>query len=260
MIPATATFVDNGECCFSFDGFHEDTQVNGVDVPVAFVCGGCAGADGPGVSDVDELSITLSHELAEASTDPFPFSSPGFAGADDDHVVWQFLAGAEVADMCEFLDDVKVTFPGVAHPFQRIWSNAQAKNGHEPCVPAPAGEIFFSSIPVLDEDVSLGGGGGAIHTKGAIIAVGETKTVDVQLYSESALDIWGVQIFDSSAFVGGDPHLQIDQDVAFGQNGDVVHANITVLSADPDLGAEIFIVSSQFNRSSSLSLGLIAQP
>jgi hypothetical protein len=259
VIPEGVRFSAQGDCCSSFDGFHEDVTVNNVDVPVAFVCGCNFG--GTPQDTLDELSVTISHELAEAATDPFPFTSPAFSSVDDDHIAFNFMGGGEVGDMCENLRASHVQMPGVAHPFQRSWSNAAAAASSEPCVPALPGEVFVSALPVIDETVQLPDGqGGTFPTKALTLDVGETRDVDVQLFSDGPVDLFGVNVFDLNEFEGfGSPELALRLNSRSGKNGEILHLSVTVLQADP-FGLEVFVLEANHDRATSLAVGMIVQP
>jgi hypothetical protein len=75
-----------------------------------------------------------SHELMEAATDPV--LGQGYALNDGDP--WAYLGG-EVGDLCfnQFEQD-----PDAGFWLQRIYSNAAASAGTNPCVPVPAGPYY----------------------------------------------------------------------------------------------------------------------
>jgi hypothetical protein len=80
---------------------------------------------------VDFYEFVAGHEILEALTDPYPYSSPAYRASG-----LQFSVvggeGGELGDLCEF----KAPIPG---PFAlpRGWSNAASDAGYNPCVPAP---------------------------------------------------------------------------------------------------------------------------
>jgi len=132
FVPPTTTTVTDASLtgCSDFTGYHWHTGgASGVAYSINLRCTGEAG------EPIDQLTDTISHEVAEAATDPEPRSgyvdgSPG---------------GQEVADLCEFGLDVPIDVPPDAtHPtarrywLQRLYSDARAAMGNvEPCVPLP---------------------------------------------------------------------------------------------------------------------------
>jgi hypothetical protein len=107
------------EFCVQYCGYHSDTVRSGIDVKYAFVgnpnrcvfygygdvCHG--GASPNGNSDADSMTGVMSHELAEAITDPHPFDT------------W----APEVGDICSFIDN-NISLPTGTFNVQAIWVNA----------------------------------------------------------------------------------------------------------------------------------------
>jgi hypothetical protein len=113
----TTTFNDTGE--------HFDTPGNRV---VAWV----APHEDAGV---DFYEFVAGHEILEALTDPYPFTSAAYRASG---VAFETIPGAgnggELGDLCEYR-------PPIPGPFAlpRGWSNAASDAGFNPCVPEPAG-------------------------------------------------------------------------------------------------------------------------
>src|SRR5262249_25427179 len=154
-----------------------------------------------------------------------------------DNYVWAFVPGSEVGDYCEYLD---VAYQRDVGPYQvqRTWSNAAAKAGHDPCVPAPDGEIYVAAAPVLPDSISIQGFNGNVTTKGVTIPVGMSKTIDVKLYSDAPLtsDFFRVDAFDLTSFFGASPpDLTFSWDRTWGRNGDTLHLTITRMHAPTEL-------------------------
>ena len=145
----------------------------GVDVAYAVLpdCGG--GAD----------TVTVSHELIEAATDPHPADVLGWYGYQD---AWWGAGGGEVADACE--GRASVTWNGNA--VTRSWVNTASAASHDPCQPVAPGEVFYAAaVPteVVTGLVDPTGGPDYDSDGYMVVKRGETKTVDVVVFSEAKL-------------------------------------------------------------------------
>ena len=122
-------------------------------------------------------------------------------------------------------------------------------------MPAPT-EPYFAAAPILSDDLDLGG----IMTKGAKIAVGASKTIDVALFSDGDTNgPWAVEAHDAADLVGGTPHLTFAFDRASGVNGEKLHLTITVTSAS-DTGAGMpFVLLSTLGTRTTRWAGVVGQ-
>lgn len=155
--PATKFVIEGLTFCGRGDpsAFHDELTVGTTPVAVTIIptCGTLASAQS--LTGVQVLTLTLSHELVESVTDPLARSNPAYTAIDRDHILWAIaLNGAEVADLCENEQPVFATPGDIGYPVQRIWSNAGAKAGTGPCVPVPAGEIFFQAVADMSDHAS----------------------------------------------------------------------------------------------------------
>ena len=64
---------------------------------------------------------------------------------------------------------------------QRPWSNAHAAAGNDPCQPADMTTPYFNSMPVFNDMVASHG----IMTKGIVVPVGQSKPLEVDLFSDA---------------------------------------------------------------------------
>jgi hypothetical protein len=202
------------------------------------------------------LTAVTSHELIEESTDPF---KNAFVTNDDDDLAWALMPPfSEIGDMCMAASPLYVKYPDLPHFVQRAWSNAAARAGKNPCVPAREDGPFFNALPLFDARVTIANGKWSAWTKGVIIPVGQTKTIDVALYSEAPVDEWRVAAFDLDGVLGRPPNLELRLDRPLGKNGDVLKLTIKSLAEAADKSARFALVS-QRGSVMSFSWGLVAQ-
>ncbi|MEO7109488.1 MAG: hypothetical protein ABI183_03530 [Polyangiaceae bacterium] len=259
----TSTIIEEApgyDSCQSFGGYHADATVDVGDggAPIQFAYAMVPRCptfyQDEGLTGVDEVTAGLSHELAEAFTDPFSEVSAAYLAADDDHKVYGVvLAASELGGMCSW------EMPSVAKPaavdFQtsRIWSNAAALAGHDPCLPAPS-EPYFATVPDLPDQApipeyeSYGANGQIVAggtTKGLRLKVGETKTIDLVLYCDGPTSgPWTVEPQEIVA-AGQKPALTLSLDRQSGVNGEKLHLTVTRNTATrPGHGNSILIYSS----------------
>jgi hypothetical protein len=212
------------------------------------------------LSALDTTTSFESHELIEAVTDPFPQvpNMDGYSGPDLDHYYWTFAAGGgETGDMCAFDPSSFAHVPGLSYGVQRTWSNKSIMLGHDPCVPIPAGEVYFNSVPILAENVTISLGGGSLTMKGVRIPVGTAKTIGVDLYSDADTGgPWTVKAEDFATLMGGTASLTFAWDRTSGQNGERLHLSITSTAATP-YGADIFAIVSTKGGEKHYWFGLV---
>ena len=257
--PANVTITLSGgpggtsQSCQSFGGYHSDFALDAAhgnqDVAYAVVprC-----PDFGGLPAIDGVTGAASHEMIEAATDPHPMAAPAFGQIDTSHLVWEFfLGGGETGDMCAQFPDVFGPLPPeMPYTVQRTWSNAAAKAGNDPCVPAPAGQVYFNAAPVLNDNVTLAG---SFTTKGVKIPVGQSKTIDVDLFSNGPTN---GPFTVSAKELTGTPHLNMTFDQSQGENGQVLHLTIQVKSAGHN-NTERFILESSLGNQRNIWVGLV---
>jgi hypothetical protein len=186
--PSTTTITGFvGQSCQAYEGYHFNQVYIDGHTPIYYaVLPDCA-AGTP--YELESSTITASHELAEATSDPAPNSGwsldissyPDAATTPIEYRndPWIALGYSEIGDSCVgtgwALDSGTVV--------QRIWSNSAATGGHDPCVPVPAGETYFNASP--DK---------AIY----VANVGDTFTVDVTSFTDAARASWQLDAIDYS--------------------------------------------------------------
>lgn len=251
--------VDNG-CCSEFAGYHDEVSINGVKVAYAIVCT-CPGFDGPGVSTLGSLTTALSHEIVEAATDPFPQTDPAWTKTDDADMSWSLITQGELADMCEFDADQYLTPTDMSYVVQRSWSNAAAAAGKDPCVlESTPPDVYFNSVPVVSDTVTASWYFGDVQTQGVKLALGQTRTIDVQLFSNAPTSgPWHVEVYDYAEVYGGAPNLKMSFNTNTGSNGDVLKLTIKALKKDAEFGAAPFYIESTLGNASNLWMGVVGQ-
>jgi hypothetical protein len=242
LLPSGTTATLPGTaCCTDFAGYHDEATIGQTTVPYAVACV----CPGPGWNALDARTGTMSHELVEAATDPFPRSDPAYYTADEANVVWTLVTQGEVGDMCAISPDAFIRPSGSNYVVQRTWSNSAASLGHNPCVPAPKTPPYFNSAPAL-ELVPYGSVG--YETRGVQIPVGQTQTIPLNLFSIGTVSQdWTVSVLNYEDLFGkGSPSLSFSLDKGSGHNGDVLQLTISVLKANALFGSEPFIVLSTY--------------
>jgi hypothetical protein len=243
--------------CTDFGGYHNElTLPNGTNVVYAVVPRCPQGF--AGMTGIDSVTGTASHELVEAATDPLVVTAPAFSGTDDDGVGLELmLGGGEVGDMC--VGTGNSFFKPDAFPFmvQRTWSNSAAAAGQDPCVPAMPGPYFNAAAQAADQ-ITFTNAGQSTKFKGIQIPLGSSKTIDVVIYSDAPTDVITLGAMDNSALRGGAQQLAFTWDKNTGKNGDTVHLTIKAVAMNANGIAPFLITSTSGNRA-TLSGGVVGQ-
>lgn len=238
-LPVGTHYIDNSgqmRC----GGYHDDVIVGGVDVaysvqvPCTFP---------PPTTALQVLGFTLSHELVEGVTDPRYEHDYAWGAVDDAHQVWSYVTDGEVADLCiytsTFLWD---NAPGMTYTIQRMWSNAAARAGTDPCIGDPS-TPYYQGVPDQPDDVTISLFGSQIMTKGTRIAVGASGTLTLHVMGTGG-GPFIVSVHDVSSTFFGDqtPALTFTQPTGAHALGDTITVPVTVHAKDTYLGAESFEV------------------
>jgi hypothetical protein len=228
-------------------------------------------------SNVQDLTGVISHEWIEASTDPFLTSTglfsinggplAAFFSVDADHAIWALPGGGgEAGDLCEpEATDVYTTPSDIGYEVQRTWSNLSAQGSHDPCVPVLAGQAFFDSAPVLNDTVMFTSSiTGTVVTKGVTIPVGQSKTIEVDLFSDGDTGgPWTVTADDVlSKYYGsyGIPaSLSFQWDRTSGVNGEKLHLTITVTSGSIIGNGHGFVITSTLGGRVAVWPGMVVE-
>jgi hypothetical protein len=181
-----------------------------------------------------EFTGTVSHELAEAATDPdvgIPKYTYNMYGND----AWATdTRGGEVGDLCE-------NQPGVVEDnwsLARIWNAVAAKASKNPCQPV-SNPVYYSAVPhTVAPGKSLGG---APNSDGYVVAKkGTTTNIEVDVFSTAPLPnpltlvatrgrgFGGGPNFDPTAVTAVTKGVTMTWSQPTATNGDKVTLSITV--------------------------------
>jgi hypothetical protein len=149
-------------------------------------------------------SSVAAHELVEIATDLLA-GTARHGWTMPDEAFKTFFHGEEVADVCNLDSDVHTG----AWSMPRIWSNASARDGHNPCVPVPHGEVYFNVAP---------------ETQVVHLDVGQTIQVRGVAFSDAPLpEGWTLDM-------NGDSALGLEVAPRRVHNGDIVTITVTLNS------------------------------
>ena len=158
-------------CDISGGGYHYESEVdaNGHSFVYAVVSP-CPGLPAP---PPENIVWAASHEFIESATDPYFLSAPGYVILDPSQA-WSSIGG-EVGDLCTY------EFPqwseGPYSFLQRVYSNASAAAGGDPCIPVPG--TFFGADVEPQTFVPL--------------AAGASTTFEVKGWSTAQVGAWSIQ-------------------------------------------------------------------
>lgn len=252
-LPKTTQLMLGGKsaCAQGVGGYHDSTKVNGKSVAYAIVprCGG----------NMDVTTLSASHELAEAATDPYPRSRPAWSGFREEDLAWEFFQQfqSENGDACEFYrdSDMRAGESDVNYTVQRQWSNASAKAGHDPCVPVFKGTKYFNVTPLNTEDITVDlsslGGDSETVTKGYKIKVGDSRQIPLGFYSDGPVTAWTIKAI-TGGIAGGrssSAGVDLELDVTEGENGQKAYLTVTVNTAGKTNSELVTIVSTKAGTS-----------
>ena len=239
-------------CQQGIGGYHDQVMVGNQAVAYAVVPSCTFGGNN---TAAEQTTMSMSHELIEAVTDPHPQdNNPGYVGFDPDHFAFDYFQrfSSETGDACEFFRQsfYQNSEPNFMYWVQRTWSNKSGAAGHDPCVPAPS-DPYFNVTPLqlglVNVDLSLLGGSASTPTKGVHIASGGTATFPIGFYSDAATSgPWTIKAVSGNPATGsmnGSTYLTASVDKTSGQNGEKAYVTVTVKTVGKLKGELLTIVS-----------------
>jgi hypothetical protein len=257
---ATSVSLQGTPVCQHFGGYHNTLALTSGPYSGAVVTYVVVGECDFGQGTAIGLSEALSHELTAVTTNPSPFNSPAYANVDPVDDVWALLAGGgEIPDLCTPFVDSTYIPAGFPFTVERVWSDANANAGHDPCQPAATGEVYFNSAPQLNDSVTITPGGGIYQVHGVLTPLNTPKTIEVDLYSDGPTSgPWAVAADDLSSVLGGGPYLSFSWDATTGENGTKLHLTITPVAAS-SYGGEPFEITSTLGTTKKVWYGAVSQ-
>jgi hypothetical protein len=252
---STTITLQGATSCSQFGGYHEGGQLSD-GTPFSYAVVPRCPTQGGGTV-LDGLTVSASHELIEACTDPQPDTAPAYAAPDSNHMGWLLASASEVGDLCEFDPSAAYQPPGYPWYVQRSYSNSAASTGTNPCVPA-ATPTYFYGAPLVPDLVSLDllGTGKAVPTAVVHIPVGSSATVPVKLVGPASITSMQVQAVDLAQFMQQPSTLTLALSAASGAPGTTLQLTITKKSASPQAGVAAFAVVTQSGQQQTFQLAL----
>jgi hypothetical protein len=240
------TSKDTGkDACDDSEGYHTEVQAGSKMVVYAIVNENCKD-DGQAV--VDYATAVAAHELGEASTNPHTNTGEAWDGFDDLHAGYELFQQhqSEDGDACEFFDDstYRQTEGDFSFTVQRMWSNASAAAGHNPCVPLD-GKAYFNVAPLdLGTVQALQPDRKNKTVAGVAVLPGKSHDIALGFFSDDKTDAWTIEAVEGDGMTTPkSKHLDVSLDRTTGQNGEKAYLTVHAKSAGPKRGTLVTVIS-----------------
>lgn len=204
-LPTSIQFTSNGaNACDTLAGYHDSHKfADGKRGVFAVIAQNCRAASDPPLADY--ATSTAAHEIAEASTDPYPGTSDeALTDWDDAHGwAWDLLRikqgeDGENGDACDFYkDSVYTERADLPFAVQRLWSNASAAAGRDPCVPAPD-RAYINVVPQGLDAVSVLVNRKKVATRGLLVQPGKTRSIALGFASDRPTGAWNITVVEGT--------------------------------------------------------------
>ncbi|CAN5352535.1 hypothetical protein BH09MYX1_BH09MYX1_10440 [soil metagenome] len=207
--------LDGSESCNSFGAYHNTVTLHNAKNELVV----SAYAIMPRCGGEQTTTTSASHEFVEAATDPdVGLNLLSYYMTSS---LWA-VAGGEVGDLCVDFAGANDKLVELGYTVQRSWSNKSASMSHDPCVPIPAGSVYFNAAPRKDR----------IILKNA----GDTATVDFDAFSDAPTADWTVSALDFAQFQGGQSSMSFAVDKKTVNNGTHITVTVTATKTPPPQG------------------------
>lgn len=202
-------------------GFHRSTDVTKEKrVALAIV---------PRCGSEAETTGTASHEILEATTNPFP-AERGFAFLGGNTMSGFTFGGVEPVDPCGVINMSTHWTTESGFVLQRAWSNRAAAAGRDPCVPTPPGAAPYALLVPREPAVRLQ-------------REGESVTIDLDATAGDGVATWAVAPFDVTGFQDRTAYVDASLDKAMVRAGDNVKLTVTLKKRAPGNKSLLGLVS-----------------
>jgi hypothetical protein len=220
--PTTIVTAGSMSSCSYFAGYH-DSPSTSLPIVAYDVIADCDSSS----TELDTITKVISHEVAEAATDPLPNS--GWAAEPP--------VSQEISDLCNFNENLPIDVPGdppIRYWVQRQYSNIAAQaNDQDPCLPLPWARPFWSA---------------ALYPREQTISVSTTpQTLQAWIEPFAYGDV-GIIRWDA-LFTDGSMHAEPSSGIA--QAGDTIPIRITLDKPSKATVYEIDIESQSAKAGSS---------
>jgi hypothetical protein len=189
--------------------FHRLLRAADISIPFAVI---------PRCGDEAETTITASHEILEATTNPDP-NKPGFRLPAGSATVAFAGLGAEPADPCNLINRDRPRAAVGRFAVQRAWSNRAAAAGTDPCVPARPERPYLALIP-RTPIVRLS-------------SPGARTSIVLDGVSDRPVERWTVSVRDLTAEDDGMPYVDARIDRTQVVSGDTITLTLKLLRVSP---------------------------
>jgi hypothetical protein len=234
MIPkaTSVTNTDGSPFCNSGYGYHESAMKGAVEYSYA-VSAHCD-------PTVAGFTVTVTHELIEAATDPLPLTKPAWAGTDPGHVGFR----GEIGDLCDFGGSLRgMGAPMFGTKVERVFSNTKAAKGGDPCLP-DIGLPYFDAAPIPSDDVTVSDFVlGSTTGRGVKVPVGKSKKIPLVLYADRDVPEWTVNASAIANMVQESTSIKATLDRQRGKAGDVLVLTVQRVASSGDAGDLVLINS-----------------
>lgn len=243
----TNIYLGSDRSCRSFGGYHsEGLAPDGTPIPYAVI---------PNCRRFEDLTSTTSHELIEATSDPFPFSAPAFSAPSKDDLAWAYLGGGENSDLCSQRFDAQYTPSDYPYAVQRSFSNKSSLEGHDPCVPTDG--PYFYAAPWLEDTIDLSQLG-AENGKGVLVPPGTSRIIDVTLGADQPIGVFRIEVLSGDQgfgqqLPGSGTTFSLDQ--ATGKPGD--HLKLTITAPPSASEPDVFALVARYQGKSRPYFGIV---
>lgn len=202
------------------------------------------------------LTAYTSHELIEATTDPFfnLVAQRAYTVPSDPSWLATFNVGIgglmEVADACEISSASYVELPELGNQVAvRSWSNQAVTSGADPCVPS-IDKTNYGAAPVFTDSVKMPAGDGVGYYDGGTapmgirVALGSQVDVTVDLFSNAPTGPIYVSAQDVPSLLKRPAELSFKFDRTSGVNGDQLTMTVTRVGKGAPGGTPFIVFSS----------------